>query len=93
MRVTTTSAHLISCYLTDGGSVSTLRISCYRQKARKLGLLGPSTFESIIKNRPEKPAFRVKIPRETDFLPLGEKSGLLHVVAELPEKGEVKRLT
>ena len=62
-------------------------------KARKMGLLGLLAFPQHIKNRPEKPAFRVKIPRETDFLPLGEKPGLLHVVAELPEKGGVKRLT
>ena len=92
MRETPTNAHLMSCCLTDGGSVSTLRISCYPQKARKQGLLGLSASPQYIKNRLEKPAFRVKIPRETDFLPLGEKPGLLHV-AELPEKGGVKWLT
>ncbi len=40
MRETPTSAHLISFYLTDGCSVSTLRISYYCEKARKMGLLG-----------------------------------------------------
>ena len=40
MRETPTSAHLISCFLTDGGSISFLRQIARAQKARKLGFLG-----------------------------------------------------
>ena len=39
LRETSTSAHLISCCLTDGRSVSFLRQNERAQKARKLGLL------------------------------------------------------
>ena len=43
LRETSTSAHLISCCLTDGRSVSFLRQKERAQKARKLGLLELST--------------------------------------------------
>ena len=42
LRETSTSAHLISCCLTDGRSVSFLRQNERAQKARKLGLSGLS---------------------------------------------------
>ena len=42
LRETSTSAHLISCCLTDGRSVSFLRQNERTQKARKLGLPGLS---------------------------------------------------
>ena len=41
LRETSTSAHLISCCLTDGRALSIPGLFQNRQKARKLGLYGP----------------------------------------------------
>ena len=78
--------------LTIRCSVSTLRISCYREKARKQGLLGLLTFESIIKYGIGKSKKYVKIQEWTVRLPRGRKPGFMHVVAEMPEKGGVNTL-
>ena len=51
MRETPTSAHLISCCLTDGGPLSILRLFRNRQKARKQGLLGPSVSGFVHENQ------------------------------------------
>ena len=82
MRETPTSAHLISCYLTDGRSISFLRQNARAQKARKLGLSGLlasflyMNFALLIGQI--YVLFRVL----NDGFHRGKKSGLMHVVAE-----------
>ena len=49
LRETSTSAHLISCYLTDGRALSIPGLFQNRQKARKLGLLRPLPLQIIMK--------------------------------------------
>ena len=82
MRETPTSAHLISCYLTDGCAVSNLRQKARAQKARKLGLLGLSaSFPYIyfaLLMRWNYVIFRVL----NDGFHRGKKSGLMHDVAQ-----------
>ena len=73
-----------------GRALSILGLFRDRQKARKLGLLELSTFESIIKNGFGKSKEYVKIQERTVVLPRGRKPGFMHVVAEMPEKGGVK---
>ena len=82
LRETSTSAHLISCCLTDGGSISFLRQKARAQKARKLGLSGlfasfPYINFALLKRRNYD-----KIQVQTVAFHRGKKSGLMHVVAE-----------
>ena len=82
LRETSTSAHLISCCLTDGRSISFLRQNARAQKARKLGLSGLSAsfpymdFALLMRRN------YVKIQVQTVAFHRGKKSGLMHVLAE-----------
>ena len=82
MRETPTSAHLISCSLTDGGSISFLRQKERTQKARKLGLPGLSASFPHINFALLKRRYYVIIQVQTVAFHRGKKSGLMHVLAE-----------
>ena len=82
LRETSTSAHLISCCLTDGRSVSFLRQNERAQKARKLGLPGLSASFPHINFALLKRRYYVIIQVQTVAFHRGKKSGLMHVLAE-----------
>ena len=82
LRETSTSAHLISCYLTDGCSISFLRQKARAQKARKLGLSGLLASFPYINFALLKSKNYVIIQVQTVAFHRGKKSGLMHVVAE-----------
>ena len=82
LREKCTFAHLISCYLTDGRSISYLRQKARAQKARKLGLSGLSAsflhMNFALLMRRIYVFFRVL----NDGFHRGKKNRLMHVVAE-----------
>ena len=82
MRETPTSAHLISCCLTDGRSVSNLRQIPNRQKARKMGLSGLLASFPYINFAHLIGQIYVFFRVLNDAFHRGKKSGLMHVVAE-----------
>ena len=82
LRETSTSAHLISCCLTYGRSVSFLRQNERTQKARKLGLPGLSASFPHINFALLKRRYYVIIQVQTVAFHRGKKSGLMHVVAQ-----------
>ena len=82
LRETSTSAHLISCCLTYGRSVSFLRQNERAQKARKLGLPGLSASFPHINFALLKRRYYVIIQVQTVAFHRGKKSGLMHVLAE-----------
>ena len=82
MRETETYAHLISCFLTDGGSISFLRQKARAQKARKMGLSELSASFRYMNFAFLKSRNYVKIQVQNEIFPRGKKSGLMHVVAE-----------
>ena len=82
MREILTSAHLISCYLTDGGSISFLRQKARAQKARKPGLSGLLASFPYINFALLIGQIYVFFRVLNDGFHRGKKSGLMHVVAQ-----------
>ena len=76
LRETSTSAHLISCCLTDERSVSFLRQNERAQKARKLGLPGLSASFPHINFALLKRRYYVIIQVQTVAFPRGKKPDL-----------------
>ena len=82
LRETPTYAHLISCCLTDGRSISFLRQNARAQKARKSGLSGLLASFLYINFALLIGQIYVFFRVLNDAFHRGKKSGLMHVVAE-----------
>ncbi len=82
MRETRTFAHLITCFLTDGRSISFLRQKARAQKARKMGLPELSASFPHMNFALLKSQQYDIIQVQTVAFHRGKKSGLMHVVAQ-----------